>query len=102
MATLCNIHILLGYQVVPTTFQRELDRYSRLVKLLAYPVPSMYCILTYVYHKNQPFMSEIYFHTWMGIYFAENLQVSSLNLTSRKRAAKDIWFPAVETAGDVK
>ena len=52
-----NMHMFLGYQTVPTTFQKDLDRYSRLVNLLAYPVPSMYgMFITYIYHKNQPFI----------------------------------------------
>ena len=43
----------------------EFERSVR-VYIYIYPMPSMYGIFTYVYHKNQPNVGKYTIHGWYG------------------------------------
>ena len=36
---------------------------------ISIPIGSMYCIFTYIYHKNQPHVGKYTIHGWYGIYW---------------------------------
>ena len=46
----------------------------------AYPIPSMYGIHTYIYHKNQPNVGKYTIHGWYGYYSSSLVQLNALLL----------------------